>query len=371
VLVRVRTKEEEQTNLELGVRDNVDISASCWLEFEVEDTGVGIAPEELGNVFQAFVQTSSGQKIQKGTGLGLSISRQFVRLMGGDITVESQVERGTTFKFEIQVNVVNNAAISAPKIDREVMGLEANQPSYRILIVDDREDNRLLLVKLLAPLGFLLQEASNGLEAVEIWESWHPHLILMDLRMPVMDGYEATVEIRARIQEREEEQKRNEEMTMPNASAKLNANSEFPISKIVALTASIIEREKRSLALLVGCDDFISKPFRKIDIFDTISKHLGVKYIYSSSTAFSSTDRAQLSDSDSNTTLTSLVQLSAEWIDNMKQVIRRADFDLIASTIEEIRNENPAFAELLQNHLNNFDYQTILSLITEVKESKD
>ncbi len=375
-----RSQNEEQTNLDLEARNDVNLPNFCWLKFEIEDTGVGIAPEELDDVFQAFVQTSSGQKTQKGTGLGLTISRQFVRLMGGDITVDSQVGRGTIFKFEIQVKVINDTEIAAPKVDRKVMGVEANQPSYRILIVDDREDNRLLLVKLLSPLGFLLQQATNGREAVEIWESWHPHLILMDLRMPIMDGYEATMEIRARTQQREEEQQRNEEMTIANNSAEfilseaegLSTSYEFPISKIVALTASIIEREKRSLALLVGCDDFISKPFRKIDIFDTISTHLGVKYIYSSSTVFSSTgDRSQLYDSDSNITLASLAQLPAEWIDNMKQVIRNADFDLIASTIEEIRNENPGFAQLLQGHLDNFDYQTILTLIAEAEEPKN
>ncbi len=357
VSIRVRKKEEGEG----GTRDDVNLPVSCWLQFEIEDTGIGIASEELGNVFRAFVQTSSGQQTQKGTGLGLTITRQFVRLMGGDITIESQVEQGTIFEFEIQVDVVNATAIPALKIDREVMGLEPNQPSYRILIVDDSEDNRLLLVKLLSPLGFLLQQASNGLEAVEMWESWHPHLILMDLLMPVMDGYEATIEIRARIQQREEEQQRNEQMTIPNP--------EFQISKIVALTASIIERERRSFALFVGCDDFISKPFRKADIFDILNKLLGVKYIYYSSIGSGSTGDPQLSDSISNCALSSLPKLPAEWIDNMRQVIRSADFDLIARTIEEIRSNHPEFTDILHGHLDDFDYNKILNLITEVEES--
>jgi len=332
-----------------------------WLQFEIEDTGVGMAPEELGNIFKAFVQTASGQKSQKGTGLGLNISSQFVRLMGGEIVVESQLEVGTTFKFEIPVGAVYPADIPREQINREVIGLEPNQPCYRILIVDDREDNRQLLVKMLSPLGFDLQEATNGREAIEIWENWHPHLILMDVRMPVMDGYEATKQIKASILQREQEQQENGEMNM-NAP-------DSPIPKIIALTASTIEG-RRSFALLVGCDDFISKPFRKTEIFDTLSKHLGVKYVYCNSTEFISTgDRNNLSASPSNVVLACLPKLPAEWINNIKQVIRSADFDLISRTIEEIRDAHPEFAAILQGHLDNFDYQKIFNLIAEAEES--
>ncbi|MEG4394744.1 response regulator [Microcoleus sp. BROC3] len=328
-----------------------------FLQFEIQDTGVGIAPEELDNVFKAFVQTASGQKTQKGTGLGLTISRQFVRLMGGEIVVESQVELGTTFKFEIPVSAVY-ADIPASPINREVTGLEPNQPCYRILIVDDREDNRQLLVKMLSPCGFGLQQATNGHEAIEMWENWHPHLILMDLRMPVMDGYEATKQIKAKIKQREQEK------------GKMNiSHPDSPIPKIIALTASTIEG-RQAFALLVGCDDFMSKPFRKTDIFDTLNKHLGVKYLYSDSTDFISTgDRNYLSSSPSNAALAYLPTLPAEWIDNMKQVIRSADFDLIVRTIDEIRDAHPEFAEILQGHLDNFDYQKILNLIAEAEES--
>jgi len=353
-LARVELREEA---------DDLNSDPVVFLQFEIEDTGVGIAAEELGLVFNAFVQTASGQKTQKGTGLGLTISRQFVRLMGGEIVVESQLEIGTTFKFEIPVGAVYVADIPAPQINREVTGLEPDQPCYRILIVDDHEDNRELLVKMLSPLGFRLQQATNGREAIEIWENWHPHLILMDVRMPVMDGYEATKEIKARIQQREQEQQGNGEMSI--------SHQESPIPKIVALTASTIEG-KRSFALLVGCDDFVSKPFRKNDIFDTLNKHLGVKYLYSNSTDFISTgDRHHLSDSTSNAALAYLPTLPAEWIDNIRQVIRSADFDLIARTIEELRDAHPEFVEILQGHLDNFDYQKILNLIAEAEESNN
>ncbi|WP_293128231.1 response regulator [Microcoleus sp. bin38.metabat.b11b12b14.051] len=354
---RISTQSEIE---KLAITDNSNISSSLLLEFEIADTGVGIAQEELGNLFQAFVQTESGQKTQQGTGLGLTISREFVRLMGGYITVESQLEIGTTFRFDIAVDAVDSAKISTPKIIREVMGVEPDVPCYRILIVDDRADNRKLLVKMLSALGFAVEEARNGAVAVEIWENWQPHLIFMDLRMPVMDGYEATIEIRSRIQQRMEEQEGDREMDIPNP--------EFLCPKIIALTASTHE-DKRSFSLLVGCDDFIRKPFRKTDIFDTLTKHLGVSYIYSDSTGSDSTGDRQNLSNPSSAVLACSPKLPAEWTDNMKQAIRSADFDLIGTTIDEIRDAYPEFAAILQSHLDNFDYQKIINLIMESEKS--
>ncbi|WP_445240226.1 ATP-binding response regulator [Microcoleus vaginatus] len=167
---------------------------STTITFEVKDTGVGIAAEELENLFKPFVQTASGQKVQQGTGLGLTISRQFVRLMGGEITVISHGKAftpgmplkefledttGTTFKFDIPVGIADASAIQNQPHSRRVVALAPNQPQYRILVVDDRDYNRQLLVKLLKPVGFEVEEASNGIEALEIWDSYSPHLIWM------------------------------------------------------------------------------------------------------------------------------------------------------------------------------------------------
>ncbi|WP_371357375.1 ATP-binding protein, partial [Hydrocoleum sp. CS-953] len=208
--------------------------------FEVRDTGAGIAEEEMSKLFEAFAQTETGKNSQEGTGLGLPISRKFVNLMGGDITVKSQVGKGTTFKFDIEVEVVNKQDIEIQENPRHVIALQPNQPRYKILIVDDRPINRLLLIKLLQPLGFELKEATNGKEAVDIWDNWQPHLIWMDMRMPVMDGYEATQHIKG--------------TTKGNATA------------IIALTASVLE-EQKAIILSAGCDDFVRKPFREATIF--------------------------------------------------------------------------------------------------------
>jgi len=131
--------------------------------------------------------------------LGLAISQQFIKLMGGLITVRSKVHFGTTFAFDIPVSAVDATAIQPVQPPRRVIALEPNQPRYRILIVDDSADNRQLLIKLLAIFDFELKEASNGLEAMEAWSSFEPHLIFMDMWMPVMDGYEATKRIKATV----------------------------------------------------------------------------------------------------------------------------------------------------------------------------
>ncbi|MEM9543615.1 MAG: ATP-binding protein, partial [Cyanobacteria bacterium P01_E01_bin.42] len=196
------------------------------IKIEVEDTGAGIAEEELGKLFEAFVQTQTGKNVQEGTGLGLPISRKFVQLMGGDIVVSSQVGVGTTFSFDIQVEISNKESVENGEQPSRVIGIEDNQPQYKILVVDDKEVNRKLLIKLLQPLGFEMQEASHGREAIEVWDTQQPHLIWMDMRMPVMDGYEAVRHIKS----------------TPKGDATI----------IIALTASVLEEEK-AVILAVGC----------------------------------------------------------------------------------------------------------------------
>ena len=238
--------------LSVNSQENQD-NQNYILNFTISDTGKGISQEELGNLFQAFSQTESGREAQEGTGLGLVISRQFVQLMGGDIAVESQLGQGTTFQFSINVKLGQESTKIERINPKRVLALAPEQPTYKILTVDDKAINSQLLMKLLTPLGFEVKEASNGQEAIEIWNQWQPHLILMDMRMPVMDGYEATKYIKS--------------TTQGNATA------------IIALTASVLEEEK-AITLSAGCDDFMRKPFKEYTIFEVLTKHLGVKYIY-------------------------------------------------------------------------------------------
>ena len=150
------------------------------LQFSISDTGPGIAPEELEHLFEAFTQTETGRQAQEGTGLGLTISRKFVQLMGGDIRVNSTVGQGTTFTFDIQARAEDAQVIASMLSTHRAIALAPDQPHYRILVVDDKPENRRVLVELLKPFGFELKEAANGQEAIDTWRHWSPHLIWMD-----------------------------------------------------------------------------------------------------------------------------------------------------------------------------------------------
>ncbi|TAF05787.1 MAG: response regulator [Oscillatoriales cyanobacterium] len=300
------------------------------LHFEIEDTGCGMAPDELDKLFQAFVQTQTGASYQQGTGLGLAISQQFVKLMGGQIVVRSQVGCGTTFTFDIPVTVVDASTVKPKQLSRQVIGLEPNQPTYRILIVDDRADLRQLLIKMLNRFEFELQEASNGIEAIEVWSSFEPHLIFMDMRMPIMDGYEATKRIKA--------------------------NVKGQATAIVAVSASTAEKG-RTMVLSDDYDDFIRKPFREAEIFDALHKHLGVRYIYDEP------QNAQELNQTEALTPEALAGLPTDWLMSLEQATIECDLELILTQIDQIRDRHESLANALTALANEFLFNQILDLI--------
>ena len=196
--------------------------------------------------------------------------------------------------------------------------------------MDDNWSNRHLLVRLLAPLGFEVREAKNGQEAIELWEHWEPHLIWMDMRMPVMDGYEATKRIKA--------------TTKGQATA------------VIALTASTLE-EERAIVLSTGCDDFVRKPFRESEIFETMRKHIGVRYIYSNTDASpSSTSSPSVKPFDRET-------LSEKLRSQLEQAIQSGDMELMESTIEAIRADCSQLAEFLDAMARDFAYDEIWAFL--------
>ncbi|MEG4571438.1 ATP-binding protein [Microcoleus sp. N3A4] len=308
-------------------------SEPVTLHFEIEDSGAGVAAEELDKLFEAFAQTQTGKNSQEGTGLGLPISRKFVQLMGGEMTVSSQVGYGTIVKFDIQAIAVEAADEESVQLRRQIVALAPDQPQYRILVVDDKDINRQILIKLLSPLGFELKEAENGKEAIDIWQQWQPQLIWMDMRMPVLNGIEATAQIKVQAQE--------------NAP------------KIIALTASSLE-EERAAILAVGCDDFMRKPFRDYEILDAMAKHIGVRYLYeeagdSQHQPLQPSAIIQLQPSDLNV-------MSAEWRTEFHAAATTGREKRLIALIQQIPDQQSAMVKTLNQLVDNFEFDTLIEL---------
>ncbi len=314
-------------------------AADISLYFEVFDTGPGIAAEELDNLFEAFVQTETGKRSQDGTGLGMPISKRFVCLMGGDITVESILGKGTIVKFGIKAQMAKASDVPPTQKKRQAIALAPNQPQYRILLADDKWESRHLLKNLLVPLGFEVCEAENGQEAIALWQVWQPHLIWMDMQMPVMDGYEATRNIRA-----------NEN---PHSAC-----------KIVALTASVFDKQ-RSVVLEMGCDDFVSKPLREELIFDKIAEHLGAVYIYADEERYSvDSEPSYLPTVEQPQQITQeLDSLESQWLSSLYLAVRGADEDMIFELLDQIQNTHETTANVMRDLVNNFHLEQIAMLI--------
>lgn len=249
--------------------------------------------------------------------------------MGGDISVESELGKGTTFSFQIQAKPGQDINDEPIKTRQRVLGLAAGQPTYKILTVDDKEINCLLLIKLLEPLGFELKTASNGVEAIAIWEEWEPHLIFMDMRMPIMDGYEATKYIKS--------------TTKGNATA------------IIALTASVLEEEK-AIVLSAGCDDFMRKPFTEDQIFEALTKHLGVQYIYA--------EIQPILDINSENELISedLTVMSQDWMNQLYQASIEGDSQAVMELITEIPDTEIYLIQFLTKAVRKFQFEQIIDL---------
>ncbi len=309
------------------------------IHFEIEDTGRGIASADLTNIFDSFVQIKSDRQSGEGTGMGLTISRKLVQMMGGDISVESELGKGSIFSFDIETESVDKDEIEVQAKVPRVIGLAPGQPVYRLLVVEDNPANRILLSKLLRLVGFEVYEAINGREGVEQYEKLQPALIWMDIRMPVMDGYEATRAIR-----------------------QTEISSNQPKTPIIAVTAHAFEDE-RELILAAGCDDVVRKPFQETEIFEVMTRHLGVRYIYEEAEG----RKAEGEGEAAGDTLTSeaLAELPDDLLAELRQAVVDLDVDLVESITGRIRSLNATVADELEDLADNFQYDKLLTLLQQ------
>ena len=317
IILRVGSKQQQEQNIQL------------W--FEVEDTGSGIAPHELNNLFAPFVQTTTGIKSHEGTGLGLAISQQYINLMKGKINVSSILGQGTKFDFTIQTRLAE-AITAKPLLPNRVVGLAPHQTKYRILVVEDQNANRQLLVKLLTIVGFAVKEAVNGQQGVEIWQEWSPHLIFMDMQMPVMDGLSATKLIKSTPQGQE--------------------------TIIIAFTANAFKEQEQQIRVF-GCDDFISKPLIEHLLWEKIAQHLQVEYVYQEL----SEELPQSQPETLDLTSEEFKVMSPEWITQLHYLASAADAKQLDRLIEQIPPKHSNLAENLQKLIDNFGFEEIVDLV--------
>ena len=297
--------------------------------FAVEDTGVGIAPEDQERIFEAFEQAGMGSS-QTGTGLGLAITRQFVRMMGGRIELESALGRGSCFRVTIAAERADEQEAISTLAPERVPQLEAGQPEYRILVVDDDPENRALLENLLREAGFAVRVAESGEQGVEGFREWRPHFIWMDLRMPGIGGIRATERIRV-----------------------LDGGGDV---KIVAVTASS-SGGQRSQALAAGLDDYLAKPYRTAEIFECMARHLRVRYRVAGDVPVSPRPTGEI------VSLERLAALPAEFLSELREAIVSLDPERISRAIEKVAAQDEALGSLLAGLAERFAYTPILTAI--------
>lgn len=309
--------------------------ARAWrLVAEIEDTGPGISPAELGRLFQHFEQTQSGRDAGGGSGLGLAISREFARLMGGDITVRSQLGQGTTFRLEVRLASSAGEADPSPPELRRAQRLAAGQPPQRILIVDDHEDSRTLLRQTLDALGFEIAEAADGPAALTACRRWQPQLLVVDLRMPGMDGCEVIRRVRA------------------------EAGGQPP--KIITLTANAFEETRRQ-TLAAGADAFLAKPFRTPELLEAIRQLTGVKFVYEESAA--EEDLPAAAEAGNHPPRLDLGRWPAELLQRMRAAVTSADLEQLLAWIDEGRCHDPRGARELQQLAERYEYEKLMHVI--------
>ncbi len=302
-----------------------------WLSFEVIDTGPGIADADLEMLFDPFMRIQSGMATHDGAGLGLPISKKFIELLGGTVSVESTPGTGARFCFDIPVETVDGGDVQTRGPFHRVVGLQPDQQSWRLLVVEDKGENRFLLARLLSSVGFQVREAADGREGIERCLEWHPHLVFMDMRMPVMDGIEAT--------------------------GRIKAHDQCHSTMVIAITASVFDGD-RSRILAAGCEDVIRKPFREEEIFEVLNRHLGVRFVHEAAHRERGPEKPAAVGEH---TLTPAIRtaLPEPLRDRLQHAVLELNVEEAMAVIDSVRNEEPSLAETLHTLVDHFQFDKI------------
>ncbi|MBD2043923.1 hybrid sensor histidine kinase/response regulator [Microcoleus sp. FACHB-672] len=309
------------------------------IRFQVEDTGIGIAPEKLSKIFLPFEQVGDTAHQTEGTGLGLAISRQLVEMMGGELKVESAAGKGSVFWFDIELTEVEGWAKYQKQAEKIIRGYAGAK--RKILVVDDKWENRFVVVNLLAPLGFEVKEATDGEDCLNKAAAFHPDCIFTDLVMPVMDGFEAIRRIRK--------------------------SPELKNVVIIGTSASVFEAEKEG-SLEAGCDAFIPKPIRAEDLFECLSRLLNLEWIYELEVIAPDSSVPTIPESSQEK---EVIAPPAEELSLFLEFAMSGDLQGIQKQAGELKNLSPQFAAFA-NHLiqlaNDFEEEKILEFVQQSLE---
>jgi chemotaxis family two-component system sensor kinase Cph1 len=312
--------------------------------FDVADTGPGIPLEEQEAIFDAFRQTEQGKHIQ-GTGLGLAISRQFAQLMGGDITLRS-TPKGSVFSCQVVVHLPDAVTLMLAPHQQRVQGLAPGQPRPRILVAEDMAENRQLLRTLLETIGFEVCTVDDGEAAVAQWQTWHPDLIVMDIRMPRLDGHAATRRIR------------QSEQTTPASGPSVAR------TPIIALTAYAFETD-RDRCFDAGCDDYLTKPFDPEDLYAKVGSLLGVHYAYRRHNA---DHPAPIPVSPPALRRDDIAVLPQQWLREAHEAALDLNDMALRRLIELIPDTHQSLAQGLTQLVENFQLEMVAQL-TQIQEA--
>ncbi|HSM82402.1 MAG TPA: MHYT domain-containing protein [Nodosilinea sp.] len=308
------------------------------LVLEVQDTGVGIDPAEQSRLFQPFEQTQAGRQTAEGTGLGLSLCHNFAQLMGGTLAVASTPGAGSTFTVNLPVAL----AAASPALGsqpRAILRLSDHQPTHRILVADDVAESRLLMRHWLEGVGFEVCEAANGQAALDLWVAWQPHLICLDMRMPVLDGYDVARQVRQ----------------SPGGAATV----------IIAVTASVFE-EQRSDCIAAGCNEVLPKPLQRDRLLEPIGRRLGLTYQYAEQPE--ATDQLLPAASPSpagphrSLTQADLLALDPARLADLHQAAQAADDRRVRQMLAQFPADHQHLAQQLAQLVDDFRLDVIIEL---------
>ncbi|HSQ41920.1 MAG TPA: PAS domain S-box protein [Fibrobacteraceae bacterium] len=319
-----------QGGISLNLWSEASTGDDVLLYFEVRDTGSGITPEDAERLFQQFEQAEAGKNMGGGTGLGLAISRQLARLMGGDISLQSEIDVGSSFTLSVKAQKLALVPKDSSTNHLELpVGLRPGQRSPRILVADDQQESLDLIEQMLNPLSFEIRMVSNGQEVLEALPSFAPDLILLDLRMPVLDGQATLCQIRASAQ---------------------------PQPRIIIVSASAFD-EVRQQALDNGADDFLGKPFQETLLLEKIGKALELEYVYTAPHGKS----AQTAD----VSAAELKEIPKELRSKIHHAAIMGDFDQLEYLFSEIPSQQANLAESLRTLAQTFNSTRLLELFPE------